>query len=169
MTSLVTTTLEAGLAAILRKTGDGLSAQITHVALGDAAYTPSQAQTSLRNERARFPVSDGKVQGARQLHIAAIADGDSEFWVREVGFVLSDGTFLAIWSDPARPLAYKAPSVDLLLGFDLALSGVPAGSVTIESTGDLNLSLAEEFAAMAKAIVDLQRLQLHPYLHGAKT
>lgn len=167
MSTLVTTTLEVGLAALLQQSGDGLAGKVAYVALGDAAYTPVQTQLGLRSERARFPVSGGKVVGPRQLHIAAKADGPTEFWVREVGFVLSDGTFLAIWSDPKKPLAYKADGTDLLLGFDLVLSGIPAGSVVIETTGDLNLSMAEEFTSMARAIVDLQRITLHPYFSGA--
>ncbi|MDH0866455.1 phage tail protein [Mitsuaria sp. GD03876] len=167
MTTLVTTTLEVGLAAILLQAGDGLAAKISHVALGDAAYTPAQTQAGLRNERARFSVAGGKVVGPRQFHVAAKADGPTEFWVREVGFVLSDGTFLAVWSDPVKPLAYKAPGVDLLLGFDLLLSGIPAGSVVIEATGDLNLSMAEEFATMAKALVDLQHISVKQFVKGA--
>lgn len=167
MTTLVTTTLEVGLAALLLLAGDGLAGKISHIALGDAAYTPAQSQLGLRNERLRIPVAGGKVVGPRQLHVAGKADGASEFWVREVGFVLSDGTFLAIWSDPLKPLAYKAPGTALLLGFDLALSAVPAGSVVIETSGDLNLSMAGEFTAMARAIVDLQRIVLQPYLSGA--
>ncbi|WP_377153664.1 phage tail protein [Roseateles sp. UC29_93] len=167
MTTLVTTTLEVGLAALLLLTGDGLSGKISQIALGDAAYTPVQSQLGLRSERARFPIAGGKVVGPRQFHVAAKADGPSEFWVREVGFVLSDGTFLAVWSDPQKPLAYKAAGTDLLLGFDLALSGIPAGSIVIEASGDLNLSMAGEFATLARSVVDLQRITLKPYLSGA--
>ncbi len=169
MTTLVTTLLEVGLRAVLRQDGLGLAAKISAVAIGSASYAPDQGQSGLRKEFARFPVSGGKVHGPRQLHVAAIADGPSEGWVREVGFVLSDGTFLTVWSDPSpdKPLAYKAPGVNLFLALDLALSGVPAGSVVVEATGDLNLSMAEEFTQMAGALVNLQRLTIQPYLSGA--
>lgn len=143
---------EAGLAAIWRAGNDGLSARITHIALGDSGYLPAQTQTRLRTEKARYPISDGKRLANNELHLTAVADGDKAFWVREVAFVLEDGTLLAVWSDPATPLAYKSPGVDLLLAYDLLLSALPADSVTVESSGaGLNLSLAGELAALAAA------------------
>lgn len=149
-TPLLPTITETGLNAIWRASNDGVSAQITHIALGDAAYTPNQGMTRLQSERARYPVADGKRLTSRQIHLTALADGNAEFWVREVGFYLADGTCLAIWSDPAKPLAYKAGGVDLLLAYDLTLSAVPADSVTVQSTGaGLNLAVAEELAALA--------------------
>lgn len=143
---------EAGLAAIWRAGNDGVSARITHIALGDSGYLPAQTQTRLRTEKARYPISDGKRLANNQLHLTAVADGDRAFWVREVAFLLEDGTLLAVWSDPATPLAYKSPGVDLLLAYDLLLAALPADSVTVESSGaGLNLSLAGELAALAAA------------------
>lgn len=158
-TPLLPTITEAGLNAIWRASNDGVSAQITHIALGDAAYTPNQGMTRLQSERARYPVADGKRLTSRQIHLTALADGNAEFWVREVGFYLADGTCLAIWSDPAKLLAYKAGGVDLLLAYDLTLSAVPADSVTVQSTGaGLNLAVAEELAALATGqICEMQR------------
>lgn len=164
---LLPTLLEVGLNAIWRAGNDGLAAQITHIALGDTAFVPSQAMTALPGERARYPVADGKKISSRDIHITALADGDAEFWVRGIAFMLADGTCLALWSDPARPLAYKAAGVDLLLAYDLTLSAVPADSVTVHSTGaGLNLAMAEEFATLASAMVALQHLTLKPYLQG---
>lgn len=158
-TPLLPTITEAGLNAIWRASNDGVSAQITHIALGDAAYTPNQGMTRLQSERARYPVADGKRLTSRQIHLTALADGNAEFWVREVGFYLADGTCLAIWSDPAKLLAYKAGGVDLLLAYDLTLSAVPADSVTVQSTGaGLNLAMAEEYTALAIAqLGEMQR------------
>lgn len=141
---------EVGLAAIWRASNDGVAAQITHIALGDSAYAPSQTQTKLRTEKARYPVSDGQRLSNTQIHLTAVADDTKTFWVREVGFYLSDGTLLAVWSDPAKVLAYKSAEAELLLAYDLSLSALPSGSVTIESSGaGLNLTLAEELAALA--------------------
>ena len=117
---------------------------------GEAAYTPHQGLVRLQAERARYPIADGKAVSSTQVHLTALADGTAEFWVREVGFYLADGTCLAIWSDPARPLAYKAAGVDLLLAYDLVLSALPPGSVTVQSTGaGLSLAMGEELAALA--------------------
>jgi hypothetical protein len=148
-TPLIPVVLDTGLQALWLKTKDGLQGRITHIALGDAGYTPNQNLTGLRSERARYPVADGKDQG-KQLHITALADGESSFWVREVAFILESGATLALWSDPDKPLVYKAAGVQLLLAYDLVLSALPPGSVTVQSTGaGLSLAMAEEFAALA--------------------
>ncbi len=97
-----------------------------------------------------------KKTAERQLHVTGVVDGDGpEFWVREVGFELEDGTLLAIWSS-TQPLAYVSNNVPLLLAFDLRLEALPADAVTVVTTG-ANLSLAawgEQYLANAAAIVD---------------
>lgn len=143
---------QAGLAAIFRATNDGLSAQITHVVLGSSGYTPVQTQTALRSKKGTYPISDGQKLSNTQIHLTAMADDAAEYWVREVGFLLSDGTLLAVWSDPTQALAYKSPNAQLLLAYDLSLAALPADSVTINSTGaGLNLTLSEQLAALASA------------------
>ncbi|MBA6103424.1 phage tail-collar fiber domain-containing protein [Pseudomonas monteilii] len=145
---------KAGLAAILTATKTGLSAEISHIALGNQAYTPSAEQKTLRNEVARFPISSGEKLSSTLLHLTAVADGAAAYWVREVGIFLSDGTLLAVWSHLTEALAYKAANIDLLLAYDLSLAALPADSVTITSTAaGLNLTLAEPLAALASAAI----------------
>ncbi|POZ60183.1 phage tail protein [Chromobacterium alticapitis] len=147
--------LDCGLAAIQLAGHDGVQLRITHIALGDAGYAPDVAQTALKHEIVRYPIADGQSQGPRQLHLTALASDQTEFWVREVAFILENGQPLAIWSDPSQALAYKQANLELLLAFDLALSGVPADSVTVQSTGaGLNLALGEELASLGAAQVD---------------
>ncbi|PRP72447.1 phage tail protein [Chromobacterium amazonense] len=154
-TPLIPIILDSGLKAIQLASQDGVQLRITHVALGDAGYAPSAGQTMLKRERARYPIADGKSEGPRQLHLTALADDDKEFWIREVAFILEGGQPLAIWSHPTQALAYKQAGMQLLLAYDLALSGVPADCVTVQSTGaGLNLSLAEELAAFASAQIN---------------
>ena len=145
---------KAGLAAILKATTTGLSAEISHIALGGQAYTPSAEQKTLRNELARFPISSGEKLSSTLLHLTAVADGTTGYWVKEIGIFLKDGTLLAVWSNLTEPLAYKAANIDLLLAYDLSLAALPADSVTITSTAaGLNLTLAGSLAAMATALV----------------
>ncbi|WP_199154417.1 phage tail protein [Chromobacterium sp. ASV23] len=152
---LVPLILDGGLAAIQLASRDGVQLRITHVALGDAGYTPDVGQTALKHEIARYPIADGQSVGPRQLHLTALADDDKEFWIREVAFILEGGQPLAIWSDPQQVLAYKQAGMQLLLAYDLALSGVPADSVTVQSTGaGLNLALGEELASLGAAQID---------------
>lgn len=144
-----------GLAAVFNGQNTGVNAEITHIALGDHGRTPSKNEVGLVSEKMRIPIADGERIDEHQIHVTGLADGDKEFWVREIGFILADGTMLAVWSD-TDPLAYKSAEVPLLLAFDLALEALPADSVIIKSTG-ANLSLAawgEQLAAVAAANVD---------------
>jgi len=143
---------ESGLAAVWRATNDGVAAQITHIAIGDVGYTPIQTQTAMHAERARYPIADGTRVSNQQIHLTALADGPGDFWVREVAFLLADGTVFAVWSHPTSVLAYKTADIDLLLAFDLELSAIPADSITVQSTGaQLSLFMAGEYTALAIA------------------
>lgn len=145
---------KVGLAAILRADNTGIAAQITHIALGTSGYTPSNDQKSLVNQVAKFPISGGERLSSTLLHLTALADGAAAYWVREVGFLLSDGTLLAVWSHPSEALTYKSVNTDLLLAYDLSLAALPANSVTIVSgEAGLSLSLAEPLAAQAAALI----------------
>jgi len=148
---------QAGLAAVFRATNDGLAAQITQVGLGSSGYTPTKTQTALRARKGLYPISDGQRLSDTLIHVTAVADDAADFWVREVGFYLSDGTLFAVWSDPTIALAYKSPNAQLLLAYDLSLEALPANSVTINSTGaGLNLTLSEQLAALATAQIAAQ-------------
>lgn len=155
MSALIPIITTKGLAAVFNAENTGYAAKITHIALGDNGRTPSKGEIGLTNERMRIPIADGERVDDHQIHVTALADGDTEFWVREIGFMLEDGTMLAVWSDKDSPLAYKSTSVPLMLAFDLSLEALPAESVTVIGTG-ANLSLAawgEQFTALASASI----------------
>ncbi|MCG7878345.1 MAG: phage tail protein [Candidatus Thiodiazotropha endolucinida] len=142
--SLAPVITTAGLQAVLNATDDGVQARITHVALGDLGWSPTNSATNLRREQNRIVIADGTRIQPTQLHITAVENGSKEYWVREVGFILDDGTLFAIWSHPTQALAWKAADVDLLLAFDMMLSALPADSVTIDGTGGVNLAPATQ-------------------------
>jgi hypothetical protein len=154
MSELQPVITKAGLSAVWRKDKTGLAAQITHVVIGTAGYTPANTQTALRNQVAVYPISDGETLSSTLLHGTAVADGPQAIWVREIGYLLSDGTLFAVWSHATDVLAYKPAGNKLLLAYDLSLTALPPDSVTITSTGaGLNLSISEELAALASASV----------------
>lgn len=145
---------KAGLAAIWNATSTGLSAEISHIGLGSAGYTPSADQKTLRTQVVKYPISGGQKLSSTLIHLTAVADDAAAFWVREVGFFLSDGTLLAVWSHATEALTYKSANTELLLAYDLSLEALPANSVTINSTSaGLNLTLAEPLAAQATAMI----------------
>lgn len=155
MSALIPIITTKGLAAVFNAENTGVAAKITHIALGDNGRTPSKGELGLVNERMRIPIADGERVNDHQIHVTALADGSTEFWVREIGFMLEDGTMLAVWSDKDSPLAYKSAQVPLLLAFDLVLEALPAQSVTVVGTGaDLSLAaFAEHQTALAAANV----------------
>ena len=144
MTALQPIITTAGLQAVLNATNDGLQAKLTHIALGDAGWQPDATATQLQQERQRIPISNSSRLQSNQLHITAVENGDQNYWVREIGLFLADGTLLAVWSDPEKVLAWKSADVDLLLAFDLLLTALPADSVVIDGTGSLELAPATE-------------------------
>jgi len=145
---------DAGLQAAFNASSTGFAAEITHIGLGTGSYVPTANQTGLTNEKLRVPIADGKMLDVKQLHVTAIANDAQNFWVKEVGFFLADGTLLAVWSDTGISLAYKSANVGLLLAFDLALAALPANAITIVSTGaSLNLNFATELAQLATASI----------------
>jgi hypothetical protein len=134
----------AGLQAVLNASNDGLQAKLTHIALGDSGWQPDGNATQLQQERQRIPISSSSRLQSNQLHITAVENSDQNYWVREIGLFLDDGTLLAIWSDAEQALAWKSADVDLLLAFDLLLTALPADSVIIDGTGGLALPPATD-------------------------
>lgn len=145
---------KAGLAAVFNASRTGIAAEITHVVLGDRGYTPTDDQIALGRLQAKHPITGGEKLSSTLLHLTAVADGQNAFYVREIGFLLSDGTLFAVWSHATEVLAYKAAGIDLLLAYDMSLAALPANSVTINTTGtSLSLSLAAPLAAQAAALI----------------
>lgn len=161
MDALYPVITNVGLMALINADNNGLEAQITHVAFGDGngvGYAPAAAQTALVSERARVAVGGGERVGSFEIMVQALLDAGPAFTIREAGFILDDGKFLAIWSDPALPLAVYTPGVPIVFAYNLALAGIPPGSVNVTITGPaVNISIAGPFAQITAEIIRLQR------------
>lgn len=163
MADRVFTLTTAARAAVLDSRNKGLQLSLTHMAIGDARYVPSPAQTVLRSERMRLVIGEGLVSDDRlQLDLVTAFSGVAEFWVREVGVYAGD-LLAFVWSDPADTafIAYKNAGVDFVLGVGLALPDLPAGSVTVVDSGQaLGLKLGPTRAALAAMAAEISRLGL---------
>lgn len=155
MSAINPTLTRVGLRAVFNASDDGLSAKITHIALGSSRYTPTGSETALKTERARISVAGGRYVDDHRIEISALLDGSSGFTVAEVGLILEDGTLLAVWSDPDTPLAAYTPGVPIALGCFLAITQLPTGSLKISGDPDLRLFFASEFAQLGAAITAL--------------
>lgn len=141
--ALVPVITNAGLAACLRAQGDGVTLQVAQVAVGRgiasgsswAGYAPARTQTALVREDARVPILSGSIldgSGFRTLcRFDPTTDG-SEIPVREVGWYLSTGELLCVWSEVAPyPLTYRTPRASVDLAFDLYLAQIPLSVLTL--------------------------------------
>ena len=147
---------EAGLAAALAAKEGGFAVDITHMVAGDAAYevetgaSGRTAQTELQNELQRVEISEAIERGNGQTSIAAVFDGPGDFYVREIGILLDDGTLYAVVSHPRQAMFWKSAistgyvTVDLVLGAaDPENVRVIAGGAPIQLiTSDIREDLA---------------------------
>lgn len=144
---------EAGLAACLSAKDKGLKAQITHMAFGSNAYTPSKYQKALSSEKERISITDYEELG-KQIRLAGIFDGELEYAIREIG-IFSNDVLLGVYSEPNKLLGYRTPEVKVVQWFTLGIEALPSSSITVK-TGitNLNLMMTEEVAKIAIASID---------------
>lgn len=155
MEALMPVITNRGLAAAIDADELGIQARVSHIAFGDAGgssgrYSPSVAQNALVRERVRIPVGGGDVVGPTEISLQGLLDTGPTFNINEVGFFLDDGTLLAIWADPETSLATKTAGVPLAVAYNLALAGIPPGSITLNISGpSVNLTVTGPIAQIA--------------------
>jgi hypothetical protein len=154
---LVATITQAGMKASLQAQQNGMKISIASVGVGDSAYTPSDNLTHLYNEQERVPILSSDINtDEHSITVHAILQSNKQYWIREVGFYLDDGTLFAVWSDPNYIIGYKTDISQFLIGFKMKLTTVPISSIQIINQGvDLNLFYAEEFIQFTDAITNL--------------
>ncbi len=155
---LIPITTTAGLQKFFQVSGlPEVKLKLTHIGFGDAGYTPDRNQTSLKHEIIRVPISSGKVfpsDGYMDLS-ALIPEDAPEFWIREIGWYLEDGTLAFVWSHPEVPIAWKNKNLKLLVGISVRVTDVPLDKIEIvESNPDLRLLYTEEFAQIAQMLTN---------------
>ncbi|WP_051303251.1 phage tail protein [Psychromonas aquimarina] len=158
------TVTQAGLNNAVQASAKGISLQITHVALGTRGYVPHRNMTALQHEIIRVPIAGGANVAGNQVHLTALFDSDVEITAYEIGFFLADGTLFAVDSHPSDVLVYKHQSAKVVEAFDLILDAVPPGSITVNTTGDINLYYAESFAVMAAAQINNMRRSVRAFM-----
>lgn len=163
MDALIPQITDAGITASELADGTGFKLEISHIAFGDgngAGYIPTGAEIALKNERVRIPISGGQIIGPKEIQVQAFLDTGPAFWIREIAFILADGTMLAVWSAEV-PLAYKTAGVPLALAYNLVLEPLPSDSVTIVIGGpSINLTIVGPFGLLSAEIIRAHRLAM---------
>lgn len=133
---------QQGLQAVFHAVDSTQAVQLTHVALGDGAYTPTTTAVALQHEIQRATISGSRQLSSTQQHVTVVVQGELDYWVREIGIFINDGSLFALWSDPHYALAWKSAGVDLILSFTLDLAQLPNDRLSIVSNDTLNLAPA---------------------------
>ncbi|GJD93342.1 phage tail-collar fiber domain-containing protein [Methylobacterium iners] len=178
---LIPVLTNVGLAAIANAQGTGLQAVISEVAIGRGSlvggvykgYTPARTATALVGQMVRVPILSGARRDPAGFTVLSLLPATpGEYPINEVGFYLSNGTLLALWSDPNFPLAYKTPLASVELGFDLLLEAIPTSALAITvlmpDVPDTAGVLAELLATDARAFVNMVNLTLKLASLGVK-
>lgn len=159
MDALIPVVTDDGLQHLINAENNGLQGKITHIAFGDGgssqgSYEPDVAQQELIRERVRIPVAGGIRISPFEIMVQGLLDVGPTFNVNEVGFILEDGTLLSVWSSPGRTLFQKSEGVPVAVAYNLALSGVPAGSITLNVSGpSVNLTIVGPIAQTAASFM----------------
>lgn len=146
----------AGFNAAFAAKSNGFAVEITHIAVGHSGYSVATnsdgkaTQTALVNERQRVPVQDVRDVGNGQKDISFVVDGAGQYFIREVGFYLADGTLFAVASDPTQGLVWKSEISRAAISLELVFDAVDPDSVTINSNGPpLQLLITQELATLS--------------------
>lgn len=119
--------------------GGGSQVAITQVALGDgngAKYAPFEAQTALKRERVRNPITRQHMSDDRTWRVTVEFGTDiPAFWMREIGFFDAEGDLIVIVAGSNIQEGYTS-AFDLLFEGFLDLSGVKDGIVIVEAPDD---------------------------------
>lgn len=136
---LIVKITQAGLSAAIAQAGDGLSLQLTHIALGPDGFEPTGAETALPSIREVEAIAPGSVAGPTEFQVSATFPsflGSDPYIARSVGFYAglpsAGGVLFAVASEIGGALTLRQPGgASYTPLFRVQLSGVPEGSVTL--------------------------------------
>lgn len=151
----------AGLRAAFAANNAGLQLALSHIGLGTArgaGYAPTGAETALQTEFVRVAIGGGEYLGDFEIALQALFDDASAGWIGEIGVYTDAGVLFAVWSEVGAPLAYKSASVPFVLAMTLAMTDLPAGSVSfVVGAPSVNIMLGEPLTMLATELIRLQR------------
>lgn len=143
---------DAGRAAAINATANGLQLQITHVALGTGAYDSNASgagMTALVNRKEQRAIDAGKVSGVGAFQIKVLfpawTGSPSTYNATEIGLFAGDpaagGTLFAVYSSTTDIIVIRNTN-DFIASFTQQLVGLPPSSVTITVSPDPAYALA---------------------------
>ncbi len=147
MTTLNFIITESGREAAINADATGATVTISEIAIGSSSWEPDENATELQDEIKRFDSSGGPNPHPLNIHVTFTDDSTDSYSVKEIGLFLDDesSTLFAIVSTSENIIDKYSEGI-AAGAFDIALTGIPSGSVTV---GDANFAypLASETVA----------------------
>ena len=144
----------AGIASLLDEKNRGVKAEITHIALGSGAYTPTGFETELQSEQQRVAIASHERDG-EVLYLSAAFEGEQEYDIREAGIFLADGTLLGVTSHPHSHIDYKTSGNVHIQRLAIVITLLPTDSFEVAvGASNLNLIMINPFAKLACAQIN---------------
>ncbi len=140
MTTLNFQITTAGRQAAIDADATGLQLKITEVGYGNATWRPDASATAPQDEFKRLPAGGGDNPAPLYVHVTTLDESSDTYQANEVS-IYAGSVLFAIWSKGLQPDADgpgKINTQDNAFAFDLLLTDVPPGSVTV---GDTNFSV----------------------------
>ncbi|WP_211474662.1 hypothetical protein [Collimonas humicola] len=127
----------AGRAALVNAEHNGMAPlKITEIGITAAVFTAGKETTALPGEIKRIKTISGEVVAPDTLHITIRDDGTDTYTVRGIGYWLSNGVLLGVYSQP-EPILQKSTQSMMLLAADVVFTDIKATSLTF---GDANFT-----------------------------
>jgi len=150
-------TTEAGHAARMAAVAGGFAVEVAEIAVGAAGYhvaidaaTGRATATELQAERDRVPVQDVQTVAPNQKDISFVINPSEEYYIREIGFFLADGTLYAVASHPTQALDWASPATRNLIALEYVIEdGDPASFDFVSNGPPLNLLMTREIAVLS--------------------
>lgn len=137
MTGLHIITTKAGRAALVNAEHNGTAPlTIAEIGLTAAVFTANEDMTTLPDEIKRIATIAGEVVAPDTIHVTIRDDGADTYTVRGIGYWLSNGVLLGVYSQP-DPILQKSTQSMLLLAADTVFTTINA---TLLTFGDANFT-----------------------------
>jgi len=138
----IPTITDAGKAAALAASNNGLALTLDAVSFGTGAYTPTGKETALVKEIKRVKVGSSARVTNNQIRMTSVWPADtSTGTINEVAFWAGNVLF-AVWSRTTGPLGSKTSGVAFVLVNDISFDQLPSSSLTVSVDPDSALVLA---------------------------
>ncbi|WP_211465710.1 hypothetical protein [Collimonas silvisoli] len=129
---------KAGRAALVNAEHNGTAPlKIAEIGVTAAVFIANEDATTLPGEIKRLSTISGEVVAPDTIHVTIRDDGTDTYTVRGIGYWLSNGVLLGVYSQP-DPILQKSTQSMMLLAADTVFTTLAATSLTFGDTNFTN-------------------------------